>query len=101
MTDGDRPLNNEWVLGPDPLDDPFLHKGWAMGTVRSKVPTGSVRERGMGTGEPGTVRCAPTCAFCGALTKQIGRRLFCRACGYFESCCDGGKEADPRGEGEC
>jgi len=36
--------------------------------------------------------------FCGAPTKLIGRRLFCRACGYFESCCDGGKESVP---GEC
>jgi len=38
------------------------------------------------------------CLFCGAPTKLIGRRLFCRACGYFESCCDGGKESVP---GEC
>ncbi len=51
---------------------------------------GNVRVRNLGN-----VRRTPRprCAFCGAPTKQIGRRLFCRACGYFESCCDGGKEA--------
>jgi len=85
MTDGDRPLNNDWVLGPEPLD---IH--WEdvhMGAVRSKVPTGSVRRLREGI-----------CRFCGAPTKLIGRRLFCRDCGYFEGCCDGGKEAL---EGEC
>ena len=40
----------------------------------------------------------PNCAFCGASTKLIGRKLFCRDCGYTEGCCDGGKEAV---EGEC
>ncbi len=44
----------------------------------------------------------PTCAFCGALTKLIGRKLFCRDCGYFEGCCDGGKEAvEGEREGDC
>ncbi len=46
----------------------------------------------------------PRCAFCGELTKLIGRKLFCRACGYAEGCCDGGKEAIREGElreGEC
>jgi len=96
MTDGDRPLNNEWVLGPDePVMDLWEAAfSWGRGmepyrgtrgTVRSKVPTGSVRSRHL-------------CLFCGAPTKLIGRRLFCRACGYFESCCDGGKESVP---GEC
>jgi len=64
------------------------------GNVRSKVPKGTVRK----------TTCDPRCGFCGALTKQIGRRLFCRDCGYFESCCDGGKEAIREGElreGEC
>jgi len=101
MTDGDRPLNNEWVLGPDePVMDiweaafswgrgmePYRGTGApaTRGTVRSKVP-GNVRES------------SAVCPFCGAPTKLIGRRLFCRACGYFESCCDGGKESVP---GEC
>ena len=88
MTDGDRPLNNDWVLGPEPLDMWELAFSWGReGYVRSKVP-------------PGSVSSVPTplCRYCGAPTKLIGRRLFCRACGYFESCCDGGKEAV---KGEC
>ena len=88
MTDGDRPLNNDWVMGPEPLDLWEAAFSWGReGYVRSKVTPGTVRR---------TPR--PRCAFCGAPTKQIGRRLFCRDCGYFESCCDGGKEAVP---GEC
>ena len=69
MTDADRPLNNDWVLGPEPMD-----------------------------------QARPRCLFCGALTKLIGRKLFCRDCGYAEGCCDGGKEAIREGElreGEC
>jgi len=110
MTDGDRPLNNEWVLGPDePIMDLWEAAfSWGRGmepyrgtrgTVRSKVP-GNVRESSAGTRERGNVRRTPRprCGFCGALTKLIGRRLFCRDCGYFESCCDGGKEAIEGGE---
>jgi len=112
MTDGDRPLNNDWVLGPEePVMDIWEAAfSWGRGmepyrgtrgTVRSKVPTGSVRES-----SAGSVRRLRegVCGFCGAPTKLIGRRLFCRACGYFESCCDGGKEAIREGElreGEC
>jgi len=81
VTDGDRPLNNDWVLGPEPLKWPE-----GLGNVR---PTTS---RGM------LVDSSFSCRFCGALTKVIGDKLFCRKCGYFESCCDGGKEAI---EGEC
>ena len=69
MSDGDRPLNNDWVLGPEPL-------AWPEGLGNVKA----------------------YCCCCGAPTKLIGRRLFCRKCGYFESCCDGGKQAI---EGEC
>ncbi len=119
MTDGDRPLNNEWVLGPDePIMDlweaafswgrgmePYrgtrergiVSKRRSMGTVRKVLPTGNVRRTPRPTGDP-------RCGFCGALTKLIGRKLFCRDCGYFEGCCDGGKEAIREGElreGEC
>ena len=101
MTDGDRPLNNDWVLGPEPLDmwelafSPGRDRYLRERSVRSKVPTGNVRES-----SAGNVRRTPRprCAFCGAPTKLIGRKLFCRDCGYFEGCCDGGKEAL---EGEC
>jgi len=111
MTDGDRPLNNDWVLGPDePVMDIWEAAfSWGRGmepyrgNVRARMP-GTVRSSNTGT-ERGNVRTVfpgrtprPRCAFCGAPTKQIGRRLFCRDCGYFESCCDGGKEAV---EGEC
>lgn len=34
----------------------------------------------------------PLCPFCGTPTTLI-RKLFCRSCGYFEGCCDGGKQA--------
>jgi len=101
MTDGDRPLNNDWVLGPEPLDLWEAAFSWGRGmepyrgSVRSKVTT-----------EPGTVRKTtcdprvgdPRCPYCGAQTKWIRDKLFCRDCGYFESCCDGGKESVPGGE---
>ena len=72
MSDGDRPLNNDWVLGPEPLKWP----------------------EGLGM----LVDSSFNCPFCGAPTKVIADKLFCRKCGYFESCCDGGKQAI---EGEC
>jgi len=87
MTDGDRPLNNDWVLGPEPLDLWEAAFSWGRGmepyrgTVRSKVSTGNVRLK------------KPRCPFCGAPTKWIRDKLFCRDCGYFESCCDGGKQS--------
>jgi len=58
------------------------------------------RRGGMERTDSGNVRRTPkpNCAFCGASTKLIGRKLFCRDCGYTEGCCDGGKEAV---EGEC
>jgi len=97
MTDGDRPLNNDWVLGPDePIMDLWEAAfSWGRGI-----------EPYRGTRERGNVRRTPRpkgllearCLFCGTPTKLIGRRLFCRACGYFESCCDGGKEAIEGGE---
>jgi len=92
MTDGDRPLNNDWVLGPEPLDLWEAAFSWGRGmepyrgSVRSKVTTGNVRSR------------KPRCPYCGAATKWIRDKLFCRDCGYFEGCCDGGKESV---RGEC
>ncbi len=71
----------------DPQDYPNTPDESFRGNVRETNPSGNVRR---------TPR--PRCAFCGAPTKQIGRRLFCRACGYYESCCDGGKEAIREGE---
>jgi hypothetical protein len=91
MSDGDRPLNNDWVLGPEPLDLWEAAFSWGRGmepyrgNVR-KTTCGNVRSR------------KPRCPFCGAPTKWIRDKLFCRDCGYFESCCDGGKEAVPAGE---
>jgi len=93
MSDGDRPLNNDWVLGPEPLDlwEAAFSWGRGMEPYRSKPVTHS-------WGVTGRLSNNPRCPYCGALTKWIRDKLFCRDCGYFESCCDGGKESIPGGE---
>lgn len=70
MTDGDRPLDNDWVLGPEPL-------AWPEGM---------------------SLKAYYCCPLCGAKTVHVRDKQLCRKCGYFESCCDGGKESVP---GEC
>ena len=67
MSDGDRPLDNDWVLGPEPLAWP---EGMSLGVLVTTL-----------------------CPCCGSETKLIRDKQLCRKCGYFESCCDGGKEA--------
>lgn len=98
MTDGDRPLNNDWVLGPEPLDLWEAAFSWGPGMEPYRGPErGNVRSKM--TPERGSVRSRkPRCPYCGAATKWIRDKLFCRDCGYFESCCDGGKESIPGGE---
>lgn len=99
MTDGPTsggPFN--FVLGPDEPVMELWEAAFSWG--RGMKPHQGTERGNVRSSNAGNVRRTPrpTCAFCGALTKLIGRRLFCRDCGYFESCCDGGKEAIEGGE---
>ena len=64
------------------------------GSVRKRTAEGVVKWKHW---EDRFIVLGPHCPCCGNKMTLRGK-LICRKCGYFESCCDGGKEAM---KGEC